>query len=60
MPKFRTTEAPEQSSSGFLGLAIVAALLALMALLLLRGDLKESRQAQVRVFVPKADQPPQG
>jgi hypothetical protein len=55
MPKFRTNESPEQSHSGFIGLAVVAAMLILMAILFAHGDLTDNHQLQARVFLPELD-----
>jgi len=57
MPRFRTTEPPEQSSSGFVGRAIFAAMLVLTAILFLRGDLTENRRMPAKVFLPTVDKP---
>jgi hypothetical protein len=58
MPKFRTNEPPEQSSSGIVGLAIVAVMLMLMAVLFVRGDLSEGGPLQDRVFPASVGKPP--
>ncbi|MGO7367605.1 hypothetical protein ACC719_11440 [Rhizobium ruizarguesonis] len=58
MPKFRTNEPPEQSFSGLVGLAIVAVMLMLMAVLFVRGDLTEDGPLQARASLPGVDKPP--
>jgi hypothetical protein len=55
MPKFRTDEPPEQSSSGFIGLTIIAGIVMLLAMLFVSGDLTEIHPLQARVFLPDID-----
>jgi hypothetical protein len=55
MPKLRTDEPSEQSSSSFIGLAIIAGIMTLLAMLFITGDLTNSHSLQARVFVPDID-----
>jgi hypothetical protein len=52
MPKFRTTEPPEQSSSGLIGLLIVVAMLAIIVALFVKADPLQGHALQAKVFVP--------
>lgn len=54
MPKFRTTEPPEQISSSFIGLVIVAGMLALIVALFVKEDPLSGHSVQAKVFVPPA------
>jgi hypothetical protein len=54
MPKFRTTEPPEQSSSGLIGLLIFVAMLAIIVALFVKADPLQGHSLQAKVFVPQS------
>lgn len=52
MPKFRTTETPEQASGSFLGLLIVVGMLAMIVALIITSDPLPGHSLHSRVYVP--------
>lgn len=57
MPKTRSNEPRRPSSGSFVGLAIVAGMLMLMAGLFVRGDLTGGRDLQPRVYETTPERP---
>lgn len=52
MPKFRTTETPEQASAGFIGLLIIAGILAIIVALCVASGPVPGHPITTHVYVP--------